>query len=201
MSRSIQRMDLGKGIEAIKRGRMAGRSRLVSSPFSSLRAQMYSPFSVFTDLEIFDRNSLTFGKAEGRFGGLSLFVKGDPLGRPHDFQEPLFLGGGDPACRHHQTPGGPQRFDFLKPDAVSLKFLFRRSFIASRARGMNPDGISSVPISKSSSDIKDLFNQDGLVKSPSAALRQSVAEERLAEPPDIGQPDELPLPSVLRTLH
>ena len=105
------------------------------------------------DLQFFNGNALALGKTQGGLGRLPLFIESDALSRTDDFDAPPFLSRSDPHAGEDQPPGSPQSPDLF----VGMRWLWnsfsKRPFISSMALGINPEGISSVPISNNNSDI------------------------------------------------
>ena len=97
-SRSIQRIDFGKGDRSDHSGKDRGQKMAgFFALFFLAGADVFSFFGLH-NLQRFDGNPLAFGKSESGLGGLTLFVKGDALGRAGDSRNLRFLSRGDPVA-------------------------------------------------------------------------------------------------------
>ena len=140
MSRSIQRMDLGKGMEAMRRGEDGGEKLESLHPFFfPAGADVLALFGP-DDLQFLHRNALPAGKAQGRLGWFALRIKGDAPGRPDGFDPSPLLRGRDSGRGEDEPPRRAHGLNFFEGDALGLKFLHQEALHLLQGPGDEPRG-------------------------------------------------------------
>ena len=145
------RMALGNLIPIIIAGRISRSISFVFLPFISFLAQIYSPFSVLTIFKSFTFTPCAFAKPSAAFVGLLFSSKAVLFAGPVISTTVSGCFSSSPPAWRTNLLGVPIVRTLLKAIRLSSMDFLKSLSMNSSAPGINPAGISSVPISSSRS--------------------------------------------------
>src|SRR4030043_1717579 len=153
MGTSAHLIDFWNGRLRINLGRMDGRSSKVGLPGSSLRAQTYSPFSVWINFRASTETDWLLAKPMAAGLGFPFESKAACLEGPIFFVSTSLCFSETDSITRTRRLGVPRVLIPLKSIRLASNSFLARDSKSIKACGINPAGISSVPISKRSSFI------------------------------------------------